>query len=86
MVRKMEEWKKWKSVGHPCIRHDTHHAEIVDVRTGEVLKESMSKSSWEEMEDYEVNFCNNHRNYYRSLRIYRMDIGDAFCTTDWSKH
>ena len=82
----MEEWKKWKSAGHPCIRYDSHHAEIVDVRTGEVLREAMMTSRWEEMEDYEVNFCNSRRNYYRSLRIYRMDIGDAFCTTDWSKY
>lgn len=82
----MEEWKKWKSVGHPCIRYDSHRAEIIDVRTGEVLKEAMSRSTWDELADYEVNFCNTHRNHYRALRIYRMDIGDAFCSTDWSKH
>ena len=82
----MEEWKKWKSAGHPCIRYDSHRAEVIDVRTGEVLKESMSKSTWDELEDYEVSFCNNRKNFYRSLRIYRMDIGDAFCSTDWSKH
>ena len=82
----MEEWKKWKSAGHPCIRYDSHRAEIVDVRTGEVLKDNLYKSTWEEIDDYEANFCNTHRNYYRSLKIYRMDIGDAFCTTDWSKY
>lgn len=82
----MEEWKKWKSVGNLNIRYDSHHAEIVDIRTGEVLKDNTFKSTWDELEDYEVNFCNSRRNYYRSLRIYRMDIGDAFCSTDWSKH
>lgn len=82
----MEEWKKWKSIEYPHIRYDSHHAEIVDIRTGEVLKENMFKSSWDELEEYEANICNEKRNHYRALRIYRMDVGDAFCTTDWSKH
>ena len=82
----MEEWKKWKSIEYPHIRYDSHRAEVVDIRTGEVLNDNMMRSSVDELIEYEVNFCNNRRNYYRSLRIYRMDIGDAFCSTDWSKY
>lgn len=82
----MEEWKKWKSIKYPNIRYDSHHAEVVDLCTGEVLNDNMYVSHWDEIDDYEANLSNRKRNYYRQLRIYRMDVGDAFCTTDWSKY
>ena len=82
----MCEWKNWKTIQYPNIRMDTHRAEIVDIDTGEVLEDNMMKSSWDDLVNYEVNFCHRKRNYYRSLRIYRMDIGDAFCSVDWSKY
>ena len=78
-------WKNWKTI-NGNIKYDSHHAEIVNVETGEVINDTILTSKWDEIADYEVNFCNNRRNYYRSLRIYRMDVGDAFCTTDWSKY
>ena len=78
-------WKNWRSISEN-IKYDSHHAEIVNIETGEVIMENLPKSNWEDMVDYEVNFCNRKRNYYRTLRIYRMNVGDAFCTTDWSKY
>lgn len=82
----MSEWKNWKTVKSPNIRYDPHHAEVVDIYTGEVLNENMSVSKWEDIVKYESNLCNRKRNYYRQLRIFRMDIGDAFCNDDFTRY
>ena len=46
----MEEWKKWKSIKYPNIRYDSHHAEVVDLCTGEVLNDNMYVSHWDEID------------------------------------
>lgn len=82
----MEEWKNWKTLGNPHIRYDSHRAEIIDMRTGEVLKDSSIYSPYQSMLS-DVEMENERiRNQYRSKVIHRNDIGDAFCSTDWSKH
>ena len=82
----MDEWKKWKSVGHPCIRYDSHRAEIIDVRTGEVLSDSSISGPYQSMLDDEYLNLEKMSNYYKSRVIHRNDIGDAFCSVDWSKY
>ena len=82
----MEEWKKWKTLGKEYIRFDSHHSEIVDIRTGEVLKDSSISSPYQSMLSDELEQEERIKKYYKSKVIHRIDIGDAFCTTDWSKH
>ena len=82
----MEEWKKWKTLGNEHIRFDSHHSEIVDVRTGEVLKDSSIISPYQSMLSDELMQEERVKKYYRSKVIIRTDVGDAFCSTDWSKH
>ena len=80
------EWIKWKTIVYPNIREDHHHAEIVDVSTGEVLKDTTISSAWDKMEYYETLYRNRLENYYKDRIIRRCDVGDCFCSTDWSKH
>ena len=82
----MEEWKKWKTLGNEYIRFDSHHSEIIDIRTGEVLKDSSISSPYQSMLSDELEQEEKVKNYYKSRVIRRIDIGDAFCTTDWSKY
>ena len=82
----MEEWKKWKTLGNQYIRFDSHHSEIIDVRTGEVLKDSSLNSPYQNMLSDENMEKERIRNYYKGKVIHRNDIGDAFCSTDWSKY
>lgn len=82
----MFEWEKWKTLGSEYIRFDSHHSEIVDIRTGEVLKDSSISSPYESMLSDRFEQEERIKNYYQSKVIHRTDIGDAFCTTDWSKH
>ncbi len=82
----MEEWKKWKTLGKEHIRFDSHHSEIVNINTGEVLKDSSISSPYQSMLSDELEQEERIKNYYKSRIIRRNDIGDAFCTTDWSRH
>ena len=82
----MCEWKNWKSLGVEHIRFDSHRSEIVNIDTGEVLKDSSIISPYESMLSDKFEQEERIKNYYKSKIIYRTDIGDAFCTTDWSTH
>lgn len=68
-----EEWKNWRII-YGNIREDSHHAEWVDITTGEVVKDNTIHNDMEYSE-----------NYYKSRVIRRNDIGDAFCSKDYSK-
>lgn len=81
----MSEWKNWKTVCKDTIKEDSHHAEIVDVSTGEVLRDSSISSVWDYDDYYEVGHRNRAENYYKDKVIRRNNIGDCFCSTDWSK-
>ena len=80
------EWINWKSIVYPHIREDHHHAEIVNVNTGEVLHDTTISSDWDKMEYYETLYRNRLENYYKDKIVRRSDVGDCFCSTDWSKH
>lgn len=82
----MCEWKKWKTLGSEHIRFDSHHSEIVNINTGEVLKDSSINSPYQSMLSDELEQKERIKNYYKSRVIHRNNIGDAFCTTDWSRH
>lgn len=82
----MAEWKNWKTLNKRNIKEDSHHSEIIDIGTGEVLQDTSVQSRWDYMEQYEVEYRNRMENYYREKVIHRNDIGDCFCSTDWSKH
>ena len=80
------EWINWKTIVYPHIREDSHHAEIVNVNTGEVLKDTSITSPWDEFVYYETQYRNRLENYYKDRVIRRNNVGDCFCSTDWSKH
>lgn len=82
----MCEWKKWKTLGNEYIRFDSHHSEIIDIRTGEVLQDSSINSPYQSMLSDEYEQGEKLKQYHKSRVIRRNDIGDAFCTVDWSKH
>ena len=79
------EWINWKSIVYPHIREDHHHSEIVNVNTGEVLHDTTISSDWDKMEYYETLYRNRLENYYKDRIVRRSDVGDCFCSTDWSK-
>lgn len=79
------EWKNWKSLT-PYLKEDAHHAEIIDIRDGSVVKDTTIHSDWDYLVDYEVAVRNRYLNSRKDGVIHRSDVGDAFCTTDWSKH
>lgn len=81
----MEEWKKWKIV-YGTVREDPHRAEWVDVSTGEVVKDTSIPSVWDQYESYLVDYRNRVINYHKDRIIRRNNVGDCFCSTDWSKY
>lgn len=70
----MCEWKNWKTRGKKYIKEDPHHAEIINIHTGEVVSDMSMYSMYSTYKRY------------RDKQIHRNDVGDAFCTTDWSRH
>ena len=74
-------WFNWKTVDNindyftlgddPILKHDSHHDEIVDITTGLV-----------------VNYHNidYYSDYNENQKLVRGNVGDVFCTTDWSKY
>ena len=78
-------WINWKTIVYPHIREDSHHAEIIDINTGKVLKDTSIHSAWDRFEYYETQYRNRMEKRYKDKVIYRNDIGDCFCSTDWSK-
>lgn len=80
------EWKNWKTLYKDNIKLDSHHAEVIDIETGEVLKDTSIYSAYDEFINGEVENHNKLRNYHKGRVIHRGDVGDCFCTTDWSKH
>ena len=81
----MSEWKNWKTVYGETVKEDRHHAMIIDVSTGEVLRDTSMSSVWDYDEYYDAGYRNRVENYHRDKVIRRNDVGDCFCTTDWSK-
>lgn len=69
-----KEWDNWKTV-YGTVKEDSHHAEWVDIETGEVVKEATITK----LNHYDINNL-------KGKSIHRNDIGDAFCSVDWSKH
>lgn len=74
-------WFNWKTIENvkdyftlsddPILKYDSHHDEIVDITDGLVVNYHSP--------DYYEDFSENQR-------IIRGNIGDVFCSTDWSKH
>ena len=81
----MKEWINWKVV-YGTVREDSHRAEWVDVETGEVVKDSTIRGAYGSYMDNEIETRRRNMRLYKSKTIHRNDIGDVFCTTDWSKH
>lgn len=81
----MVEWKNWKTVYKDTVKEDSHHAEIVDISTGEVLKDTSLNNTWDYSELYDVGSRNRVENRYKDKIIRRNNVGDCFCSTDWSR-
>ena len=74
------EWDNWKTI-YGNVKEDPHRAEWVNIDTGEVVLEKNIHGHTENSLKQE-----SMENYYKGKMIHRNDVGDAFCTTDWSKH
>lgn len=80
MVEK-QLWANWKTVDNvedyytesddPILKEDPYHKEIIDITTGLVVEFKPV--------DYYEEFTDNQP-------LIRDDVGDVFCSTDWSKH
>ena len=80
----MVEWKNWKTI-NGNVKEDYHHSEIVDVSTGEVLADTTLFGCWDSYKTYEVEKMNKFINYHKTKIIHRNDVGDCFCSNDWTK-
>lgn len=75
-------WYTWKTIDNvkdyftmsdnPILKYDSHHDEIVDITDGLVVNEHSL--------DYYEDFTENQK------LVRGRDVGDVFCSTDWSKH
>lgn len=63
--------KNWKTRGQPYIKEDTHRAEVIDLRTGEVIQENLTYNELEETNNQIIK-------HYKST--------DCFSKTNWAKH
>ena len=77
-------WKNWRTIDGD-LKEDSHHAEIVDIGTGEVVSDSSISSDWDKQVTYEVMNRNRYLNYLKGRRIHRSDVGDCFGSLDYSK-
>ncbi len=80
----MVEWENWKTV-YGTVKEDPHHSEWVDISTGEVVKENVIQSDWERYNNHIVDIDAKKKNYYKDKIIHRNNVGDCFCSKDYSK-
>ena len=83
MVSKSMEWDNWKTV-YGDVKEDHHRAEWVNIKTGEVVKDTSSSSMYDAyIESLDIS---KYKYHHTTGIIHRNNIGDVFCSTDWSRH